>query len=219
MANNNSINLYDFIGLACGTNLTKTEAKELACAINLWLKKASVGNAVALWGERDQSMTLQMLKKYMSKNDSPFTVPSNVLAGDRPIQAANQRAREHFSRGTFHMYSTASYTHPGVIFTSGDLKTAVGRIRVEYSLDVAYVPTGPNAGSHPGIRGRLVDERYTFLDTGEEKVNAILPYFSLESLVCCWKCGSDLSDQWMADLERFDHAKSFDVYGTWIFIR
>src|SRR5690606_32067526 len=37
---NNGVNEYDVLGLACGANLTKEEAKALACALNFWINDA-----------------------------------------------------------------------------------------------------------------------------------------------------------------------------------
>ncbi len=213
--NNNCTKTYDLLGNSCGDHLTKSEAKALACMINKWLVSASIGNALLLWGDKDETYTIKFLKNYMSKSGTTITVPQIDLLKDPGIQAANQNAKEHFTAG-----GSDPYIPSGVIFTSGDFATSIGRTIASFILDNAMVWTGPKIGSQPGIRGTLIDEKYTFLDTGpDEKVNVILPYTATESGICCWKCGNTISDQWMADLERFGHAKSFDVKGTWIFLR
>lgn len=74
--------------------------------------------------------------------------------------------------------------------------------------------------SYPVINGELLGERYTFSDTQPgEIVNVMFPFLGLEGYVCCWKCGDTVSDHWMADLEKFGHAKSYDVKGSWSFSR
>lgn len=67
------------------------------------------------------------------------------------------------------------------------------------------------------IYGELVKEKYTFLDTQpDEKKDATFPMLSeLVGGGCCWTCGDTVTDHWMADLERFGYAKSFDVKWSW----
>jgi hypothetical protein len=217
---NDGSNSWDVLGMSCGTHLTKDEAKALACAINLWLLDAGVFNALFLWGDDDRSNTLRMLRRYMSKSGDELTVPSSVLMADSGIQLANRDAKRHFS---------GNGNSPFVrrrIHTSGDLATAVGRTTASYSLSTQWHPGGGLWGatfpssSWTIIQGELLGEKYTFSDTRPgENVNVVFPFLDLEGYTCCWKCGDHVSDHWMADLEKFGHAKSYDVKGSWSFTR
>jgi hypothetical protein len=204
---------YDVLGLACGANLTKEEAKALACAINFWLKDVSIFNALFLWGDEDRSLTLKMLKHYMSKSGADLVVPTSDLMENFGIRTANNDARKHFAENGISPFIRTK------IKTVGDLATAVGETSAKYTLGVKGMPNMPGS-SVPVIRGELYGESYSFLDVNpSEGLNVVFFYLKFEGFLCCWKCGEYVSDFWMGDLERFGHAKSYSVKGYWSFYR
>ena len=164
-----------------------------------------------LWGSDDRSLTLRFLGHYMSKKGTPLTVSSSSLLSDPAIKTANSEAKEYFARNSVSPFVRQN------IHTSGDLGTAVGRTAAKYEVGTT---SSWVFWTVPVIKGELLGERYTFLDTKPgEGVNVYFPFLSLEGYVCCWRCGDMVSDQWMADLERFGYAKSFEVKGEWTVLR
>lgn len=116
--------------------------------------------------------------------------------------------------------------------TYNDLATTVNRTSASYTPTIGYethvspIASGrmgvynPTVTAYNAIKGELVGERFTFLDTKpNEGFTVHLPFLSLEGTLafCCWKCGDTITDHWLSDLERFDYAKGFDVKGSWIF--
>ncbi len=198
MVRNNPVNLWDYLGLAYGRNLTKDEAEALACAINSWLVEATVANALFLWGNDDKSLTLRFLKRYMAKTGGLVNLSWSDIRnkGAASIKAANLQApREVEQQGVWRLS----------IRTTGDLSTSVGRTILEYGRDAN------------GFFGGF-DDRYTFLDTRpDEGVDVTFPRLQVtgREVKCCWMGGNNISDEWMADLERFGFAKSFDVKSRW----
>ena len=176
---NDPVGLIDYLGLDYDTHLTKVEARQLACAINLWLVDAGIVNALFLWGGDDRSNTLRLLRHYMLGYGNSLRVPSSVLLGDSGIQRANDDARRHFNGGGHQPYVRSG------IQTTGDLKTAVGRTTARYTHSVEYYPRHVRR-----VGGSLVNERYTFLDTPPGSgLNVIFPFFGLRRFLCCWKGG------------------------------
>lgn len=218
---NDAIEKWDRLGMAYGEHLTKEEAKSLACAIKFFLIDAKAANALFLRGEDDVSMTIKMLSHYMSKKGTDFTVSESKLKSDPGMQLANRDAKNHFKSG-----GIAPYIRRG-IHTTGDLSTAIGRTTAKYTTGTEYIPSMPMTMGVPMpgitihvIHGELLGERYTFLDTKPgDPVNVTFPFLNLEGFLCCWKGGNNISDQWMADLERYGYAKSYNVKGNWTFRR
>jgi len=197
---NDLINAYDYLGFAIGTHLTEKEAKELACQINKWLDDARDVDTI-LGSTRD--LTLRFLHHYMSKEGTMITVPYSEISNEKQTQWANSQAIEKLggkTSGAINLYK-ASFG-----WANHDLSTSFGRVIFHYRID------------HNGtILGEILDH-YTFLDTAEnDKDNVHFPKFgwTLTGWCCGWKGGDVIQDQWMADLERFNLAKSFISHIEW----
>jgi RHS repeat-associated protein len=221
---NDAVNEWDYLGLACGEHLTKDEAKTLACAVNKFLKAARIGVPFEkLFGGEDFSLAASMLRHYMSKSGTDYIVPSHILSSDLGIQQADKDARLYFhlgGRGAF------LRQHIG---TGGALKKAVGRTSAAYDIQRGALPTYSKASvaaCHGGqcssatrlIYAELQGEVYTFLDTKDQFTGETFVYLDTIQGVfgdCCWKCGNYVTDRWMGDLETHGFAKSFNVKGTW----
>ncbi|MDD2230632.1 MAG: hypothetical protein PHY48_14695 [Candidatus Cloacimonetes bacterium] len=195
--NNDVINKWDYLGLAYGDRLTKKEAKQLACAINKFLKYASLGNAIAAWGDSDKSLTIKFLKNYMSKSGSAIILKYNQLKSDTGIIDQNQKAYKYLLNNPLESISLIAYTH-------NDLSTSVGRVIINYSKEFGF------------IKAYFPSEKYTFSDTkSNEKINVSFPGLDNFSKKCCWEGSEHISDKWMHDLEIHGHAKSFNVRASW----
>jgi len=198
MVGNNPVNLWDYLGLAYGEHLTKEEATALACAINNWLVDATIGNALIMWGDDDRSLTLSFVRRYMGKTGGVVNLSWSDIRnkGAASIKRANLRApREVEQNGVWILPER----------TTGDLQTSVNRITLTYGRDAN--------GFYGGF-----DDKFTFLDTRpDEGVDAEFPRLqdTGREVRCCWKGGNNISDKWMADLERYGFAKSFDVKARW----
>ena len=205
------MNKWDYLGLAYGQRLTKKEAQLLACAIKQWLIFAKTGNAIALWGEDDRSLTLKFLSNYMSKTGSTINVTRNDLMEDDGFHQANKRAQIYFANGGTGVHIER------VITGKPDLMTSIGRVLVAYEHKVAYLTRHIINGHFEVIKAYFPSERFDFQDTTEKekKLNVVFPFFGLASYLCCWKGGSSITDLWMADLEIHGFAQSFEVTATW----
>ena len=205
---NNGVGLWDRIGLAYDTHLTKKEAESLKCALLSWLPYAYLGTfwfgSLEIIGRREYSV--MFMQHYLKSDPTPYTVPTEMLKADSGIKLADEQALKFFKT------SNASTHDSRVIHTAGDLSQFVGRTTARYTVSSEYFLTA-----------ELTNERYAFLDT-KNHFNTTLPKLTLISKImsnngCCWGGGDVISDYWMGDLETYGLAKSFDTYGSWTVYR
>ena len=206
-AGNDLLNFFDYLGLAYGKHLTKEEAESLACQINDWLLLVRIGDDLGRIGEKITGKkfhwTFWLLAHYMGKSGEMFSMPYSAISGEPQVKQANDGARTALA-GKRSGVLTEFLAKTG--WRNEDIRTSLGRVRFHYRLDHNF-----------SILGEVLDH-YTFLDTRpEENKRVPFDYLTMPGVGCgCgWKGGEIISDDWMADLERYGHAKSFITHIEW----
>jgi RHS repeat-associated protein len=199
--NNNTIYNIDRLGLAYGEHLTEKEAKQLACAINLWLKDADL--FTPFLPENSSSYrpwSVELLTHFMSKDGSTVYLPYSLIENEAQTTSANEEGRRQINSG---LTSTHVYLAQ-MGWKNQDISTALGRVVFHYQIN-----------HEGGINGEIRDH-YTFLDTrSDEHKKVPLKGLSWEGIVCCWKGGDIVDDKWMSDLEKYGYAKGFYTVIQW----
>jgi RHS repeat-associated protein len=200
-AGNNGINKYDFIGLSYGKFLTRKEAEQLACALKMWTTDASIVMPLTKGTTFYRPLALFFLKHFISNSGDDVILDYEILRNDGGVIQANRKAVRYFS-GTPSALQTVISTQ----VAGEDLGQALQKMLITYERTGGYL-----------LHAYLATEKYTFIDTAfRSTLNVPLPFLDHEP--CCWKGGSEISDHWLGDLERYGFAKAFRVRSSWYLV-
>ena len=155
---NNPISRVDWLGLVYGEHLAEEEAKQLACAIRLWLNDAFlITPFIPTNSSSFRPWSVILLSHFMSKEGTTVYLPYSLIENEPQTQAANAEGRKRINSGlaVTHVYLAK------MGWRNQDISTALGRVVHHYQIN-----------HEGGINGEIRDH-YTFLDTRKNENKSV----------------------------------------------